>query len=57
MLIHHMKLAALAGVRSSVISDLQFETPLGLVFAADYAVNLDGIYVQDDIFQRSLLKS
>jgi uncharacterized protein YueI len=51
-----MKLAALDGVRSSVISDLQFETPLGLVFAADHAVNLDGIYVQDDIFQRSLLK-
>ncbi|KXZ17793.1 YueI family protein [Bacillus nakamurai] len=52
----YMKLAAAAGVRSSVISDLQFETPLGLVFAADNAVNHDSIYVQDDIFKRSLLK-
>ncbi|MCI3987625.1 DUF1694 domain-containing protein, partial [Bacillus vallismortis] len=32
-------------------------TPLGLVIAADTAVNRESIYIQDEIFNRSVLKS
>ncbi|MCV2516310.1 DUF1694 domain-containing protein [Bacillus subtilis] len=45
------------GVPFKIVSDLQFHTPLGIVIAADIAVNRELIYIQDDIYNRSVLKS
>ncbi|MDR4228242.1 DUF1694 domain-containing protein [Bacillus mojavensis] len=53
----YVKMANRNGVPFKVVSDLQFQTPLGLVIAADSAVNHESIYIQDDIFKRSVLKS
>ncbi|MEC1683621.1 YueI family protein [Bacillus mojavensis] len=53
----YVKMANRNGVPFKVVSDLQFQTPLGLVIAADSAVSHESIYIQDDIFNRSVLKS
>lgn len=43
------------GVPFSIVSDQQSDTPLGLVLAAREAVEKESIYVQDDIFEQSVL--
>lgn len=43
------------GVSFSIVSDQQSDTPLGLVLAAREAVEKESIYVQDDIFEQSVL--
>ncbi|MCO4849478.1 YueI family protein [Bacillus vallismortis] len=53
----YIQMANRNGVHFKIVSDLQFRTPLGLVIAADTAVNRELIYIQDDIFNRSVLKS
>ncbi|PON03429.1 hypothetical protein BJH90_02225 [Bacillus halotolerans] len=53
----YVKMANRNGVPFKIVSDLQFHTPLGLIIAADSAVNHESIYIQDDIFNRSVLKS
>ncbi|MHA6488977.1 YueI family protein [Bacillus cabrialesii] len=52
----YIQMANRNGVNFKIVSDLQFHTPLGLVIAADTAVNRELIYIQDDIFNRSVLK-
>ncbi|ADP33669.1 DUF1694 domain-containing protein [Bacillus atrophaeus] len=53
----YMKMARQNGMHFSIISDLHFNTPLGLVIVEQQAINRDAIYVQDDIFKRSVLKT
>lgn len=53
----YIQMANRNGVHCKIVSDLQFHTPLGLVIAADIAVNRELIYIQDDIFNRSVLKT
>ncbi|RJS56202.1 hypothetical protein BSBH6_04017 [Bacillus subtilis] len=52
----YIQMANRHGAHFKIVSDLQFHTPLGLVIASDIAVNRELIYVQDDIFNRSVLK-
>ncbi|MGF7534036.1 DUF1694 domain-containing protein [Bacillus mexicanus] len=53
----YIQMANRNGIHFKIVSDLQFHTPLGLVIAADIAVNRELIYIQDDIFNRSVLKN
>ncbi len=52
----YIKTANKQGVPFSIVSDQQSDTPLGLILAAKSAVEKASIYVQDDIFERSILK-
>ncbi|MDA1476256.1 YueI family protein [Bacillus changyiensis] len=52
----YIKAANKHGIPFSMVADQQSDSPLGLVLVANEAIEKESIYIQDDIFEQSILK-